>query len=85
MYGVEALLAETSHPQHEKHTIQEFLTTCPSTIKPVELQCQPQNPHLYFLLSCITQLIVCHNQSILMQIPWQLHIISSQNEEMMCK
>ena len=66
MYGVQALLVETGHAQHERHTIQEFLTTCPSTIKPVELQCQPQNPHLYFLLSFITQHSICHNQSILM-------------------
>ena len=39
----------------------------------------PESTHLYFLLSCITQPIICHNKSILMQNPWQLHIISSQN------
>ena len=64
MYSTETLLAETSQAQYERNTIQEIFTTCFSTIKPVELQCQPQNPHLYFLLSCIMQFIICHNQSI---------------------
>ena len=68
MYSTETFLAKTSHTQHGRNTIQEFLTTCPSTIK-----------HLYFLPSCVTQLIICHNQSILMQSPWHLHIISFQN------
>ena len=32
----------------------------------------------YFPLSCIMQLIFCHNQGILMWILWQLHMISSK-------
>ena len=37
--GMVHYLVETGHAQHERHTVQEFLTTCPSTIKPEELLC----------------------------------------------
>ena len=74
MYGTVALQAQTSRAEHERHTTLGSLAACSSTIKPVEYRATSR----IFPLSCIMQLIFCHNQGILMWILWQLHLISSK-------
>ena len=57
MYSTETLLVETSHAQHERNIIQEFLTTRPSTIKPISYSANLR------IHTCIFSYLVSHNLS----------------------